>query len=163
MLPHVLPLGRVAVGLPLHLLLPLILANTDVTSTDASSVLGATLNMILTRPQAPLTADSATGPAHGSRFCICFFNTLFVCLFIVLFLCLSVCLFASLFGNLSFVCWPVCLACLFVCLSMCSFVCLAVVPTGYVYLFACICLGLFVRQFVCLRLCVSFCPQPFVD
>ena len=66
MLPQVLPLGRVAVGLPLHLLLPLIVANTDVTSTDASSVLGATLNMILTRPQAPLTADSATGPAHGS-------------------------------------------------------------------------------------------------
>ena len=68
-LPQVLPLGRVAVGLPLHLLLPLIVANADVTSTDASSVLGATLNMILTRPQAPLTADSATGPAHGSRFC----------------------------------------------------------------------------------------------
>ena len=66
-----LPLGRVAVGLPLHLLLPLIVANTDVTSTDASSVLGATLNMILTRPQAPLTADSATGPAHGSRLSGC--------------------------------------------------------------------------------------------
>ena len=42
-----LPLGRVAVGLPLHLLLPLIVADTDVTSTDASSVLGATLNIIL--------------------------------------------------------------------------------------------------------------------
>ena len=39
-----LPLGRVAVGLPLHLLLPLIVADTDVTSTDASSVLGATVD-----------------------------------------------------------------------------------------------------------------------
>ena len=68
---------------PLHLLLPLIVANTDVTSTDASSVLGATLNMILTRPQAPLTADSATGPAHGSVMDVCMYVFIHVCVYVM--------------------------------------------------------------------------------